>query len=293
MATIANHVEYLKKFYYAPLRQSMIDLYDNTGKEESKFFPLLNYAAMRMLLVEDWDGCTQRAAEWINDNVECLITPASPNIVNANFAVSTVLRQGTIDESIIKLGQYTNIGWQFANMSLIMETNKVVIGPTRRLTDIWPTVLLSVEYAMSDVFGKTLSNRKKDLDTFPSMKRVLRSIKEYTEPNHFKAPVPLMALIDEIRKQCDNDIISPIIPLDNLYLGGKACLCHYNTDSDLCTLFRKDMIARPDDMWTLSILEADGIMARNLLQEFNDGVNHIKGVIENVERHRNALLGMR
>ena len=293
MATIANHIEYLRKLYYAPLRQGVIDLYDNTGKEESKFFPLLNYAAMRMLLVEDWDGCTQRAAEWINDNVECLIIPASPSIVNANFAVSTVLRQDTVDSSIIKFGKSTIIGWQFGGMTSIMETNSVDIGTNRRFIDIWPTVLLSVEYAISDIFGKTLSNRKKELDTFPSMKRVLRSIKEYTVPNHFKAAVPLMVLIDEIRQRCGNDIIFPIIPLNNPYLGGKACLCHYNADSDSCTLFRKDIIARLNNMWALSIIEADEIMARKLLQEFNDGVNHIKGLIENMERNRNALLAMR
>lgn len=293
MATIANHIEYLRKLYYAPLRQGVIDLYDNTGKEESKFFPLLNYAAMRMLLVEDWDGCTQRAAEWINDNVECLIIPASPSTVNANFAVSTVLRQDTVDSSIIKFGKSTIIGWQFGGMTSIMETNSVDIGTNRRFIDIWPTVLLSVEYTISDIFGKTLSNRKKELDTFPSMKRVLRSIKEYTVPNHFKAAVPLMVLIDEIRQRCGNDIIFPIIPLNNPYLGGKACLCHYNADSDFCTLFRKDIIARLNNMWALSIIEADEIMARKLLQEFNDGVNHIKGLIENMERNRNALLGMR
>ena len=293
MATIANHIEYLRKLYYAPLRQGVIDLYDNTGKEESKFFPLLNYAAMRMLLVEDWDGCMQRAAEWINDNVECLIIPASPSIVNANFAVSTVLRQDTVDSSIIKFGKSTIIGWQFGGMTSIMETNSVDIGANRRFIDIWPTVLLSVEYAMSDIFGKTLSNRKKELDTFPSMKRVLRSIKEYTVPNHFKEAVPLMVLIDEIRQRCGNDIIFPIIPLNNPYLGGKACLCHYNADSDSCTLFRKDIIARLNNMWALSIIEADEIMARKLLQEFNDGVNHIKGLIENMERNRNALLSMR
>ena len=293
MATIANHIEYLRKLYYAPLRQGVIDLYDNTGKEESKFFPLLNYAAMRMLLVEDWDGCTQRAAEWINDDVECLIIPAAPSIVNANFAVSTVLRQDTVDSSIIKFGKSTIIGWQFGGMASIMETNSVDIGANRRFIDIWPTVLLSVEYTISDIFGKTLSNRKKELDTFPSMKRVLRSIKEYTVPNHFKEAVPLMVLIDEIRQRCGNDIIFPIIPLNNPYLGGKACLCHYNADSDSCTLFRKDIIARLNNMWALSIIEADEIMARKLLQEFNDGVNHIKGLIENMERNRNALLAMR
>ena len=293
MATIANHVEYLRKLYYAPLRQGVIDLYDNTGKEESKFFPILDYAAMRMLPAEDNDGCEQRAAEWINDNVECLIIPASPSIVNANFAVSTVLRQDTVDSSIIKFGKSTIIGWQFGGMTSIMETNSVDIGANRRFIDIWPTVLLSVEYAMSDIFGKTLSNRKKELDTFPSMKRVLRSIKEYTVPNHFKEAVPLMVLIDEIRQRCGNDIIFPIIPLNNPYLGGKACLCHYNADSDSCTLFRKDIIARLNNMWALSIIEADEIMARKLLQEFNDGVNHIKGLIENMERNRNALLAMR
>ena len=293
MVTIANHIEYLRKLYYAPLRQGVIDLYDSTGREESKFFPILNYAAMRMLLVEDWDGCTQRAAEWINDNVECLIIPASPSIVNANFAVSTVLRQDTVDSSIIKFGKSTIIGWQFGGMTSIMEINSVDIGANRRFIDVWPTVLLSVEYTMSDIFGKTLSNRKKELDTFPSIKRVLRSIKEYTVPNHFKAAVPLMVLIDEIRQRCGNDIIFPIIPLNNPYLGGKACLCHYNADSDFCTLFRKDIIARLNNMWALSIIEADEIMARKLLQEFNDGVNHIKGLIENMERNRNALLDMR
>ena len=46
-------------------------------------------------------------------------------------------------------------------------------------------------------------------------------------------------------------------------------------------------------MWALSMIEADEIMARKLLQEFNDGVNHIKGLIENMERNRNALLAMR
>ena len=293
MATIANHIEHLRKLIYAPIRHDVIDLYDNTGKEESKFFPLLNYAAMRMLLAEDNDGCTQRAAEWINDNVECLIMPASPSIVNANFAVSTVLRQDTVDSSIIKFGKSTNIGWQFGGMTLIMESDCVDIGANRRFIDIWPTVLLSVEYAMSDIFGKTLSNRKKELDTFTSMKRVLRSIKEYAVPNHFKEAVPLMVLIDEIRQRCGNDIIFPIIPLNNPYLGGKACLCHYNADSDFCTLFRKDIIARLNNMWALSIIEADEIMARKLLQEFNDGVNHIKGLIENMERNRNALLDMR
>lgn len=291
--TMANNVEHLRKLIYAPIRHDVIDLYDSTGREESKFFPILDYAAMRMMLAEDNDGCEQRAAEWINDNVECLIIPASPSIVNANFAVSTVLRQDTVDSSIIKFGKSTIIGWQFGGMTSIMETNSVDIGANRRFIDIWPTVLLSVEYAMSDVFGKTLSNRKKELDTFPSMKRVLRSIKEYTVPNHFKEAVPLMVLIDEIRQRCGNDIIFPIIPLNNPYLGGKACLCHYNADSDSCTLFRKDIIARLNNMWALSIIEADEIMARKLLQEFNDGVNHIKGLIENMERNRNALLGMR
>ena len=131
MATIANHIEHLRKLIYAPIRHDVIDLYDNTGKEESKFFPLLNYAAMRMLLAEDNDGCTQRAAEWINDNVECLIIPASPSIVNANFAVSTVLRQDTVDSSIIKFGKSTIIGWQFGGMTSIMETNSVDIGANR------------------------------------------------------------------------------------------------------------------------------------------------------------------
>ena len=36
MATIANHIEYLRKLYYAPLRQGVIDLYDSAGREESK-----------------------------------------------------------------------------------------------------------------------------------------------------------------------------------------------------------------------------------------------------------------
>lgn len=290
---MANNIERLRKLIYAPIRQGVIDLYDNTGREESKFFPILDYAAMRMLLAEDNDGCEQRAAEWINDNLEYLIIPASPNVVNTNIAVSTIFRQGTVEGSLIKFGSFINLGWQLSGISVIMEVCSADLEGTRRLTDVWPTVLLSLNYTMSDVFEKTLSKRKKELDTFPSMKCVLRSIKEYTAPNRFKVEVPLMVLIDEIHERCGNDIILPIMPRSHFYFGGKACLCHCNKDSGLCTLFRKGMIARLPDTWTLTATEADEITARSLLQEFKDSVDRMKGILENMERCRNTLLGMK
>ena len=293
MATTINHVECLKEKIFSSFRQDLIDLYDNTGKEKSKFFPLLNYSAMRTLLARDNDGCTQRAKEWINDNLEYIIAPASPNKVNSNFTVSSVLKQSDIEGGFISHGNFTNIGWRFTDMSLIMETNSYDIVNTQRLIDVWHSVLMSVEYIISDIFGETLSNRKKELDTFPSMKRVLRLVKEYKKPNIFKTQVPIILMVDKISKRCDDDIIFPVTPYGHFHFGRKACLCHYNANSGSCTLFSKTTIARFTDLHALLVTEVDESAVRNLLQEYKEGVGHLKGVFENVERQRNSFLNIK
>ena len=293
MATTINHVECLKEKIFSSFRQDLIDLYDNTGKEESKFFPILNYSAMRVLLARDYDGCTQRAMEWINDNLEYIIAPASPNNVNSVLSVSSVLKQSAIEGGFISHGKFTTIGWRFTDMHLLMEVSSTDMGSSRRLIDVWHSVLMSVEYALSDVFGETLSNRKKELDAFPSMKRVLRLVKEYKKPNILKAQAPIILMIDKIRKRCDDDIIFPVMPYGHFYFERKACLCHYNAHSGLCTLFNKSKIARFNDLRALLVTEVDESAARNLLQEYKEGVGHLKGLIENMERQRNAFLNMR
>ena len=57
----------------------IISLYKRTGKDNSKFFPLLNYAAMRILPVYEEEQ--ERAAlEWIGENIDHFIFPVRPEL---------------------------------------------------------------------------------------------------------------------------------------------------------------------------------------------------------------------
>ena len=46
----------------------IIGLYKRTGKDNSKFFPLLNYAAMRILPIYEEEQ-EKAALEWIGENI--------------------------------------------------------------------------------------------------------------------------------------------------------------------------------------------------------------------------------
>ena len=96
-----NYVEHLRKLRPTPLRTSMIDLYDNTGGEESKFFPLLNYTAMEILGVSGTKACERKAVEWINDNLDYIITPSiTPSFqtcVDTDFTVLPIIKKGKAD----------------------------------------------------------------------------------------------------------------------------------------------------------------------------------------------------
>ena len=132
-----NYVEYLRKLTPTTLRTSMIDIYDNTGKEESKFFPLLNYTATEILGVSSTKACERKAVEWINENLDYIITPSIPpsfpNCVDTDFTVLPIIKKGKAEDCTINLGSSTKFNGIVLGMSLIMYHDKNATTVVRRL----------------------------------------------------------------------------------------------------------------------------------------------------------------
>ena len=305
-------MEYLRKLLPTPLRTSMIDLYDNTGREESKFFPLLNYAAMEILGVSSTKACERNAVEWINENLDYIITPSIPpsfqTRVDTDFTVFPIIKKEKVEDCTINLGSSTKFNGNVLGMSLIMYYNKNATAVVRQLSGFSSTVMFSTCFILSDTFREMLSYMKKGLGSFPSLKRVLRSSKEYKAPNialrampfsflseeckEPNKPMPFSALSDVIRKRYGDDIIFPLIHVSSYIFDGEAYICHYNAKNGACTLFNGNSIMGIQNTNTLTVKEADENVFRDLIHGYRSMMGHMRKMLDSMEAQRNNLLNL-
>ena len=307
-----NYVEHLRKLTPTTLRTSMIDIYDNTGKEESKFFPLLNYTATEILGVSSTKACERKAVEWVNDNLDYIITPSIPpsfpNCVDTDFTVLPIIKKGKAEDCTINLGSSTKFNGIVLGMSLIMYHDKNATTVVRRLNGFSSKAMLSVCFILSDTFRDILSNMKKALDSFPSLKHVLRSSKEYKTPNialrampfsflseEYKEPnkaMPFSSLSDFIRKRYGDDIVFPLIHVSGFLFDGEAYICHYNARNGSCNLFNGNSIMGIQNTNTLTVKEADENVFRDLIRGYRSVMDHMREMLDSMEAQRNNLLNL-
>ena len=308
-------MEHLKKIMPTVLRTSMIDLYDNTGKEESNFFPLLNYTAMEILGVSGTKACERNAMDWINENLDYVIKPSFPssfsNCTNTDFVVLPIIKEGKVrtitlgNSTKLTLGNATKFKGKVLGMSLVMHYLKNGKSDTRLLTGFSSQIMRSLDFILSDTFGEIISNLKKELDAFPSLKQVLRSAKEYKAPNIAAkaAPfilfpeefdparaMPFSVLSDAVRKRYGDDIIFPLIPDSSFFFNGEAYICHYNALNGTCTIFNENLIMGLPYTDVLMAKEVDEFAFRNLVRGYKSVIDYMRGLLDSLEAHRNNLL---
>lgn len=305
-------MEYLRKIPPTPLRTSMIDLYDNTGGEESKFFPLLNYTAKELLCVSGTKACERKAAEWIHENLDYIINPFTPpsfpHCVDTDFNVLPIIKKEKVEDCTVHIGNTTKFNGNVLGMSLIMYYSKNDTGVVRQLCGISSKVMLSVCFILSDAFGEILSYMKKGLDSFPSLKHVLRAVKEYKAPNialrampfsflseeynEPNKPMPFSALSDVIRKRYGDDIIFPLIHVSSYIFDGEAYICHYNAKNGACTLFNENHIIDVPQTDSLKVKEVDENVFRDLMHGYRSVMDYMREMLDSMEAQRNNLLNL-
>ena len=85
---MTNYISQINKARLASVgsKIEIISLYNRTGKDNPKFFPILNYAAMRLLSAYE-EELETAALEWIGENVNHFIIPVVPELADG-FAIT-------------------------------------------------------------------------------------------------------------------------------------------------------------------------------------------------------------
>ena len=100
---MTNYVEGLNSIAYLRLCAKILHIYRKTGETNSKFFPLLNYAAREIVSadINPPDEIEEAALKWVDENMPLAIHRDYCSNFRHGFAVNFLKAHGTDEENCI------------------------------------------------------------------------------------------------------------------------------------------------------------------------------------------------
>ena len=270
----------------------IVSLYKRTGKDKSKFFPLLNYAAMRILPVYEEEQ-EKAALEWIGENIGHFIFPVIPELTQG-FGVTKIDGVDHTAGSAIFLGESSHIGVSTASQrrDLFYMLRPETSDPAKTGL-IWacPLVVKSVMCSISDSLGEAIKRRRKEIESFPSTKHIMRVMKDYKRSGNGVSH-RLSNIISKKASPCERYVTFPVMARDNLFAPQDKYVCSYDSQNKECMLFNGRRIVSMPDFNDVFALEPDDSMALEILHGYIDGIRRMKRAVDCAESQRNALLAL-
>lgn len=224
--------------------RKLCSTYYNTGKESSKFFPVLNYAAAKIMPVSvlELEGCKDEAMKWVNDNISCAIVSYLPiSLSNASIFVFKFFENSA---------EHVKQDMIHTHEKMIFSTNEDIFGRTTimqsssvRLSDehisaIIYEIINSIEYMSSGLFDEHLNKVAMKVSRMPNKVVMLRLLKEQMtrerQDSHVGFPL-ISAIVDMQKSKSKNTYLFPLKSIDLLE---SASFCVYNSADDECILFK-------------------------------------------------------
>ena len=267
-------------------------VYSMTGKEKSIFFPLLNYAAMRIVKCNnEIDAFYEKAAlECVRDNIRYIVMCRNGGF-NNGFVMAKIEDVEAAENGKIFLSANTSLDFKVSkSRKNFMSTPRSVREDTAYITMPWFFMVLirSVAHMMSKPLGEVLKRMKGEMELFPSAKIVMRTMKEYKFSGDDKCK-SLRSIIDGFHGS--RDVIFPITIQENFSVLDEHNICHYNTASGICWLFNERMIARLSDVYKIYAKETVDSMSIDIMHNYIEGINRVKQFISALENQRKDFLG--
>lgn len=273
------------------LAKEIMFVYSITGKENSKFFPLLNYAAMRILNgEEEHDTSYEKAAlECVRDNMRYIVMCRNSNFANGFVAVKIEDVEAVAGGKII-LSENISLGFKTPKTREdLMCAPRLVTRNESNIAIPWFYIcfVMSVTYMLSKPLGEALERLKGKMELFPSTKRVMRMMKEYkfSGNNKFRS---LRKMIDDLHGS--GDVIFPIATRENYSILDDYYICRFDTASEMCWLFNERNIAKLYDVNEMYATELDGRRSLDIMHRYVDGINKMKQTICAIESQRKDFL---
>lgn len=291
---MTNYISQINKARLASVvsKIDIISLYNRTGKDNPKFFPILNYAAMRLLSACE-EELETAALEWIGENVNHFIIPVAPELANG-FAITKRECIEHDNGGVIFLGESYHIGVATTSQrrDLFYTMRSEASNPAKTmLAWICPLVVKSLLSSISDSFEGAIKDRRSEIESFPNERHVMRLMKEY---RHSGGSVfnRLPKIADRKGRSRKRYVTFPVIARENGFEKEDKYICRYDREYKECMLFNGKRIMRIPDLIDVYAVEPDGSMALEILRGYIDGVRRMKRAVDDAERQRNTLLAL-
>ena len=293
-----NYVELLnEKASFSRMQRAICKIYSDTGKEDSKLFPLLNYAA-RVKCLEGFsprDKIEDMALKCVRDNIPFVLNKDYMDIRNG-FATNIIEAHEPTDGNCISVKNTIIFNRELTQNThaLIYDYNSRINNPNMPLHVCYPQIVKSLSAMLSKDFHNALAAVRSKIEAFPDERRIMRHIKESAMSK--RCEICIRPLSDIIREHLRNDNSPEIIftvlmapycdfPADSP--AYELYVCHYERESYTCTLFNRRKITIITDMSGIYASEVSGSM--NFIKTYTEGVVLLKKVLSGMESMRDSL----
>lgn len=296
---MVNYVEGLNGIAYLRLCSTILHIYRKTGETNSKFFPLLNYAAREIVStdINPPDEIEEAALKWVDENMPLAIHRDYCANVRHGFAVNFLKAQGTAEENCIYINNtiFFNRALDTKSHSLMHDCNFNGYATKMLLHNCYPQLVESVLTMMSKDFQDALSVINSKIEALPDARRIMRHIKESAMSKMYEAKERPLA--DIIREHLREDNSSEVIFIVKVkqdtdfhydFLNYRPYVCHAYRISRACTLFNNHDITAIHDMTGMYGIELNGNMG--FVGMHMDGINLLKKTIGDMKRLRNNFI---
>ena len=296
---MVNYIELLnEKASFSRMQRAICKIYSDTGKEDSKLFPLLNYAA-RVKFLEGFiqrDEIEDMALKCVSDNIPFVLNKDYMDIRNG-FATNIIEAHEPTDGNCVTVNNTIIFNMELApnTHALMYDYSSRIHNPNMPLYVCYPQIVKSLSAMLSKDFHNALAAVHSKIEVFPDERRIMRSIKESAMSKKCEICIsPLSGIIREHLHNDDSpDIIFTVLmtpycdfPADSP--AYELYVCHYQRESYTCTLFNRRKITIITDMSGIYASEVSGSM--NFIKTYTEGVGLLKKVLSGIEKMRNNFI---
>ena len=290
-----NYVELLsEKAGLSRMQRAICKIYYNTGRADSNFFPLLNYAAAKSYCVGiDCKEYEKAALKWIDGNLECTVITVT-GAQKDGYCSTRVEEVDKSHKGRFYCGDSILFGKASKDATRIMMTDDRYHNYHSyfALGVYWFNIIESIALMLKDDFQEALEPSKRYVKEFTDdMKNVQRSIKD-RKVLGINGALPLWMLIERYGKfETGNNIIFPCIPYGPTFTFNEPFICKYERGKRRYTFFNSRKIMR--------FTSANGFICKeigheasvyDLLNEYRRGVEYLGGFIDTIEKQRKRWL---
>lgn len=222
--------------------------YYNTGKENSKFFPVLNYAAAKIMSVSVFESeeCKLEAMKWVNDNISCSIMSYLPvSLANTSVFITKFFENS--DDCIKQNLVHTCGKMMFTShddlfgRTTVMQPMDSPEGDTHISITICD-IINSIAYMASGLFDEHLSKIEAKVNRIPNKSVMLRLLKEQITCGKHDSllGLQLTSVITDLQNSKSKNTY--LFPLKSIDLLEGPSFCVYNSADDECILFKDDSV---------------------------------------------------